>query len=130
LALALGKTRKQLLQQLDSDELADWEALEDEDPWGQLRDDWRIAKLTAEIVNAVGGSADGEIYTPKHGLLAFVREQQSAPPPAPPTPEQLAAHKAKLVERQLESWISGHNAIVREKGVRHGRRSGPRHSAR
>lgn len=52
MALALGKTHKQLLEECDAEELAEWESFWLIEPWG---DEWRqVARLTTALCTAWG----------------------------------------------------------------------------
>jgi hypothetical protein len=65
LALALGKTHRQLLEECDADELAEWEAYWLIEPWG---DEWRqIARLTTALCTAWGSkNLEEEMIMPSH----------------------------------------------------------------
>lgn len=54
-------SRRQLLRAMDAQELLEWRVLEQVDPWGQRRDDLRIALLSAQIANYLGATRqDGQ----------------------------------------------------------------------
>ena len=51
LALALGKSVKQVQAEIDSQEFTDWLAFYRVHPWGEYRADLRMARIAATIVN-------------------------------------------------------------------------------
>jgi hypothetical protein len=54
----------ELLQRMPADEFQRWKVLERFDPWGQRRDDWRIALLSAQIAALAGAKKSVENRLP------------------------------------------------------------------
>lgn len=54
LAGHLKVTRRELLERIDARELAEWEALETLEPWGEYAESLRFAKLAAKVAGAWG----------------------------------------------------------------------------
>lgn len=74
MALALGKTHRQLLEECDAEELAEWEAYWLIEPWG---DEWRqIARLTTALCTAWGSkNLEEEMIMPSHRKLQQTADQ-------------------------------------------------------
>jgi hypothetical protein len=49
--LALGKTVKQLLEEISSAELSEWMAYEVLEPWGETRADYRAGVISSTYIN-------------------------------------------------------------------------------
>lgn len=94
-------TRKELLRRLDAAERLDWQVLEEVDPWGQHRDDYRAA-LLAWIMS--GHRNKIEDY-----LLDFFR----TPLPPPPTKKQSQAEQELI----LRLWVQGSNVSFAEQRI-------------
>src|SRR5262245_26929079 len=106
LARELGKTRRQLLRELDAAELLDWQLLESLEPFGERRDDYRAALQTWTIVAALGAKRhDGRPWTLDDFRLQFDAK------PAPPPRQQSAAE----IERIIRMWVQGSNTVLRER---------------
>lgn len=96
-----------------------WQMLEMIDPWGQYREDLRVAKAVCDVARLLGAkhSVTGEPVQPKDFLIDFT--------PAPPVPEQPKPGKtwtkARYVQSVICDWTSGANAIWRKKQGRSGR---------
>jgi hypothetical protein len=80
--LALGKTHRQLLEECDAEELAEWEAFWLVEPWG---DEWRqVARLATALCTAWGSkNLEEEMIMPS-----------SRKPPQ--SPEQMMAELKKI----------------------------------
>lgn len=81
LALALGRSHRELLETVDAAELAEWEAFWHIEPWG---DEWRqVARLATALCTAWGcKNLEEEMLMPSHRK-------------PPQTPEQMMAELAK-----------------------------------
>lgn len=55
LALALGRTVRELQASMDSDELTEWAAYHKLDPFGGVRGDYQSAIITSNLMNALAG---------------------------------------------------------------------------
>lgn len=55
MALALGKTVREMLDTMSSNELTEWQAFFKIEPWGEDRADWRSAQIAALIYTANKG---------------------------------------------------------------------------
>ena len=77
LALALGKTHRQLLRECDAAELAEWEAFWTIRPFG---DEWRqVARLATCMCTAWGAkNLEEEMLMPSHRKPPQTREQMMA----------------------------------------------------
>jgi len=96
-----------LLSEIDATELDDWYLLESVDPWGQLRDDIRIADLSAHIANLLARRKDGDKgFNWTDYLLRFEIDQQEV---TPQTTEQ--------IEKILLRWAKITNARFAQKGL-------------
>jgi hypothetical protein len=105
LAYALGKTRKQLLRELDARELLEWQVLEGINPYGQLREDFRFAVLSATFMAAMGAKKqDGTEFTSGDFLLTF-KEAEIVEPI-----EQTAEQQAAAAEMAIKMWVAAANA--------------------
>lgn len=85
--------------------------LESIDPFGQRRDDYRVAVLAQVIVAALGGKkADGATFT----AADFLKYLDFEAPAIAPGPPQTVAE----IERRIASWVSGSNRVWQERGGR------------
>ena len=101
-------TRRQLLRATDSAELLEWRVLEGLDPWGQRRDDWRMARLAAQLAAFLGAkNADGKVPTADELVLTFA-EPTGDDETEGQTPDEIARH--------LAAWVTAHNAGAARKG--------------
>lgn len=55
LALSLGKTVEELTSTLTVNELNEWKLYESVEPFGEIREDWRIGFLLAVFLNTMRG---------------------------------------------------------------------------
>jgi hypothetical protein len=100
-------------QRMTAEERLRWGVLEELDPWGQARDDWRIAYLTASIANAVGWQRkDGRAWMAQDFLLQFALQPAKTVPQLP--------RRQKTTE-ELTGWIElmivGANKAFAERGI-------------
>lgn len=105
----MHKTRGELLSQINASELLDWELLEDIDPWGQARDDYRFGMLAATITNALG--------VRKPGGLLFVTSDfipNFVAPPSVIVPTEPRTQSPAEIEFELQRWITGSNIMFEE----------------
>lgn len=103
---------------MDALELLEWRVLERIDPWGQTRDDWRIAKLGASLASFLGAKkADEKAIEASELLLVF-----DAPPGSdedddvPEAPKQSAASIEKWLLAAAKANRNG--VIVRKRSER------------
>jgi len=62
----------ELLQRMQADEFERWKILEGLDPWGQRRDDWRIALLSSQVAAIAGAKKrDGYSFKAIDCILEF-----------------------------------------------------------
>jgi len=78
---------RRLLAEVDSRELAEWQAFDRLDPIGQDRDDWRAGIVAATVANRSRGKGE-RAYSPADFVPDF--------DPQPPTHAELA-EKVKLL---------------------------------
>lgn len=52
----MGRTRRELLDSIGSDELSEWRAFYQLEPWGEIRADMRNALLCSIIAKGLGGA--------------------------------------------------------------------------
>lgn len=57
-------TRRELLARMDAAELAEWEALETLEPWGEYAECLRAAKVAAKVGGAMGAKVDLAEFIP------------------------------------------------------------------
>jgi len=67
LALATGRTLRELLNSVDAEELALWQAYYQVEPFGADRVDYPIAILTNVVHSALGGKSSVGDFIPKFG---------------------------------------------------------------
>lgn len=67
LALAMGKTLRQLRDEMSADELALWMARNIQSPVGRERDDFHAAQVSAAVMASQGGKASVSDYMPRWG---------------------------------------------------------------
>jgi hypothetical protein len=92
-------TRRELLRRLDAQERLEWEILEEVDPWGQRRDDYRAAMLAWVFT---GGKTPMDNFR-----LDFFR------PPARPPKKQ----STDEIETIMRMWIAGSNISFAEQRI-------------
>lgn len=80
LALQLGYTVEELLDRCSSRELSEWMAYDSIEPFGQLRDDARIALLASTVVNMVSKKK-----VKVQDFMPFLKEDRTQ------TPEEMLA---------------------------------------
>lgn len=84
----------------------EWRVLEVLDPWGQRRDDIRIAKLSLQMAQWLGAKKqDGSPLKVEELLLEFADGSEDDGPTQ--TPEQ--------IERHLLAMAKAHNLTIRRK---------------
>lgn len=89
---------------MDADELLDWEILEDIDPWGQLREDYRLAVLISQMMNAARlRKPGGQLFSFKDFLLDFF-------------PRPVVRQPTAQVEAEIMAWVKSTNAMFKEQG--------------
>jgi hypothetical protein len=87
---------------MDAAELLEWQHLEGTDPWGQTRDDWRIAHLAAALAGAFGAKKkDGTGLTAADLVVQFHAREVT-----PQSPEQ--------IEAMLRDLVTAHNRQARK----------------
>lgn len=89
-------TVRQLLQSIDSRELSEWAALEAVEPWGARRDDLRMARHTAAMLN-LHRSASSSPVTVGQCMLAFDEPEQ-------PDDDELAENVNAIFGALKERW--------------------------
>jgi hypothetical protein len=96
-------TRSELLTRMDADEFEDWKILEQIDPWGQQREDWRIALLASQVAGLVGSKKqDGKPFRAVDCLLEFKTDLPDSPDDDDPqTAEEQRRQRAAAIERQM-----------------------------
>jgi hypothetical protein len=94
-------TRRELLRRIDASERLDWQVLEDVDPWGQRRDDYRAAMLAWIMA---GGKSKMSDF-----ILDFLRPPEPPRPPRKQSPEE--------IETIMRMWIKGSNVSFTEQRV-------------
>lgn len=79
LALALGKTVREIEETMPATELAEWAQLYEEEPFGDVRADLHAAIVACTVARALGGNKQARIkdFLPSFTITAPV-------PPAPP----------------------------------------------
>jgi hypothetical protein len=94
-------------------EFIDWQILEEIDPWGQRREDWRFANLTSVLATVAGiRKADGSM------LLA-----RDFMPPCPlnvyegPQPVEKKQQTVEEMEAIIRLWAYGTNQAFHERGI-------------
>jgi len=71
LSLALGRTRKELLESVSSRELSEWMAYYSLEPWGEVQSEYRAALVTSMIANT---ARDDKKYPQPFQADEFMRE--------------------------------------------------------
>lgn len=97
-------------------QLLEWNAFDSLEPFGEEREDYRVAAVRQTMVNLTRA-----IYM-KHPtalpladfLLGFGDLGHTLAPPI--SSEEAAAARAKHIEMVMSGWVSGHNARLREGG--------------
>jgi hypothetical protein len=96
-------TVAELRNRISAAEFTSWAALEDLDPWGQARDDYRFALLTAVVANSAGSlKKNKQPWSVEDFLLRFV--EQRVVPPKPQTADQIEAMLALSVRATNKSF--------------------------
>ena len=90
------------MRDIPATELDDWFLLESVDPWGQTREDVRVAQQTAFLA-AINGAKkrDGTAFVPEDFLLRF---DLDAPPKVAAEPQS-----AGRIETYLRIWAKAIN---------------------
>lgn len=98
-------TVSELKTRMTASEMIDWEVLEDVDPWGQRREDYRTAMLCAVIMNAGGWRKTGSSkpFTEDDFMLDFL-----------PRSIAVVNQNAQVIEAELKAWIKSSNAAFKE----------------
>ncbi|MBN2024085.1 MAG: DUF4035 domain-containing protein [Pirellulales bacterium] len=89
-----------LLRELSSPQLAEWIAYYRTEPRGEDRDDWRIAKLAAELVRVLCGRSAAAV-TAKDFLLRFDEPRAAAPVDADAAARAERAHELLVKMQQI-----------------------------
>lgn len=93
----------ELKTRMTATEMVDWEVLEDVDPWGQRREDYRAAILAATVMNAGGWrKTGGRPFTEADFLLDFLPRPAAAP------------QSPAVIEAEIRAWIKSSNAAFKE----------------
>lgn len=93
-------TRRELMSRLDAAERLDWQVLEDIDPWGQRREDYRIGVLAWVLLGGKKGMLSNYI-------IDFWR-------PLPPPPKKQSQVE---IETLVKMWIKGSNISFAEQRI-------------
>lgn len=92
--------------------------LEAIDPFGERRDDRRIALLAQVIVQALSRTKpDGTPYTAADFLRRLPGYDDAAPVAPPPAPAPMVQSVAEM-EQRIAMWCTGANVIAKEQGIR------------
>ena len=92
---------------MPAQELLDWKVLEDIEPWGQRRDDWRFAVLSSVVAKGAGiTKADGKTqFTAADFLLDTLLEpMETAPTKQPQSTEQIESMFRMAVAANNAFW--------------------------
>jgi hypothetical protein len=82
--------------------LTDWRVLEGIEPWGQARDDWRIASQTSDFAMLRGIKKNsGQVFKTEDFILRFNTEG-FIDPTKPQTPDE--------IEKHFREWVRATNA--------------------
>lgn len=97
----------QLMAVITGPELDAWRDLEQQDPFGQLREDIRTAAQTSHIAAIAGVKrVTGGPFTAADFLLRFVIE----PPKTVEQTEEQKRDQVRRMERMLVTWARAHNS--------------------
>jgi len=108
------------------EELIDWQAREWLEPWGDDREDYRFATLSAIIVSAAGlRRSDGMPWLPSHFIEQYrnawrlpnveVKSETAPPSVTPPKPKPVVQQQTqKEMEDWIKLWIQGTNITFKE----------------
>lgn len=72
--MALGKTVKQLLSEIDAEELTEWMAYDSIEPFGAVRDDYRVALLSALTAN-IHRRKNSRTFSP-NDFMPFLKQKK------------------------------------------------------
>ena len=91
---------------MTAEELLDWKVLEDIEPWGQRREDWRFAQLCSVIAKGLGiTKADGKTsFKIEDFLLDSVLEPMEAAPAKQQSADQIEAMFRMAVAANNAFW--------------------------
>lgn len=95
-------TVRELLERIDSRELAEWQAYWTLEPWGEERADQRIAELTVRVANYL--RAEGQ---PPYTLTDFMPYTEAPPRRPQPIEDQLAIVKGLASNRPAQAEDNG-----------------------
>lgn len=101
--MVLGKTVRQLLAEIDSEELTEWIAFERIEPFGSPMDDFRAGQVCATVANYAGKVRNNEAAAAQPGdFMPMLRSPAERKPDAhgPVLLADPAAH-AKLLRATL-----------------------------
>lgn len=89
--------------------------LEQIDPYGERRDDYRFALLALTVAKAAGAKKDdGQALTVRDFLVRFDAPVTQAGDAGPAGDAAPPRQTVRDMERRLTAWMSGSNAIFRE----------------
>ena len=93
-----------LFSQLTHRQFEDWKDVYALDPWGELRADWRAARLNRAIYDSHPRRKDAPEFPPEERYLLRFEPKELAPPPEPLTPERYKA-------RAIFAWAGAGGGI-------------------
>lgn len=105
---------------MSSGEFAEWDALEEIDPWGQARDDYRLSYLCCLLASAMGfKQKDGAAFTPDHFRLPLPRLPVTVPVAkiAKPIAKEIPKQTVEEMEQWIKLWVRGSNRLMQERGI-------------
>lgn len=100
-------TVQHMLSVMTGPELDAWRELEQQDPYGQLREDIRTAAQTAQFAAIQGAKRiTGGPFTAADFLLRF----EIKPPKTAEETEEEKTARVQRMERMLLTWVRAHNS--------------------
>jgi hypothetical protein len=99
----------EMLEEIPHEKLLEWQAYDDLEPFGEERADFRAAHIVQTLVNL---ARDPVVYPGgfplSDFLLGFGDQQRTS------TIAAMPKQTVEMQEKMIDSWISGHNARIRE----------------
>lgn len=100
-ALAIGRTPRELLASVTSDDIAEMIAFEKLEPWGSLQDDFRFGQITAAIWNTNIDPKKSQMLRPEDFM--------------PPLKRELGRHEVAANEPILLADPKAQSDLIRER---------------
>lgn len=106
LALAMGRTRDDLMRSMSSAEFCEWMAFAELEPFGSLREDYRAGLAAAATVNVWRSSKDEKVTAPLDFFPEYQQQQQQQQQGQVVDLRELAPHEIREMGRLVTAAMA------------------------